>query len=153
MEWFEATTEEKQGLSEEIKNSVIKEGYNLTFNDLKKETGLTIKSIKNDYLYKCEMAKFMSGKSSSVLFFPGVVPFEFSPREIDEDFRNKGVSKGEYCATLLLIKGPSEYSTETLFNQSALNKLKESLKDEDSFENNIKDFEDEFEDSESPFEI
>jgi hypothetical protein len=120
MEFYEANTKEKNQLIKEINNSFIQQGY-LTFQDLKKKTGIKIKDIKN-LLYTLGIAKQMGNKYLSFTYYPVYVPFEKLPNEIEDDLLTNGYCEGKYC--IVVAKEFSEdyasYSTniatDLLFN-------------------------------------
>lgn len=95
MEFYEANIKEKNQLVEEINNNFLQQGY-LTFQDLKKKTGIKIKDIKN-LLYTLGIAKQMGNKYLNFTYYPVYVPFEKLPNEIEDDLYSKGYCEGKYC--------------------------------------------------------
>lgn len=98
MEFYEANTKEKNQLLKEINNNFLQQGY-LTFQDLKKKTGIKIKDIKS-LLYTLGIAKQMGNKYLSFTYYPIYVPFEKLPNEIEDDLFAKGYCEGKYCITV-----------------------------------------------------
>lgn len=98
MEFYNANTKEKNQLLKEINNNFLQQGY-LTFQDLKKKTGIKIKDIKN-LLYTLGIAKQMGNKYLSFTYYPVYVPFEKLPNEIEDDLFAKGFCEGKYCITI-----------------------------------------------------
>ena len=119
MEFYEANTKEKNQLLKEINKNFLQQGY-LTFQDLKKKTGIKIKDIKN-LLYTFMIAKQMGNKYLSFTYYPVYVPFEKLPNEIEDDLFAKGYCEGKYCITIAkeFSKGyayATNISTDLLFN-------------------------------------
>ena len=119
MEFYEANTKEKNQLVKEINNDFLQQGY-LTFQDLKKKTGIKIKDIKS-LLYTLGIAKQMGNKYLSFTYYPIYVPFEKLPNEIEDDLFAKGYCEGKYCIVVAkeFSKGyaySTNISTDLLFN-------------------------------------
>jgi hypothetical protein len=119
MGFYEANTKEKNQLLKEINNNFLQQGY-LTFQDLKKKTGIKIKDIKS-LLYTLGIAKQMGNKYLSFTYYPVYVPFEKLPNEIEDDLFAKGYCEGKYCivAAKEFSKGyaySTNISTDLLFN-------------------------------------
>jgi len=119
MGFYEANTKEKNQLLKEITNSFIQQGY-LTFQDLKKKTGIKIKDIKS-LLYTLGIAKQMGNKYLSFTYYPVYVPHEKLPNEIEDDLFAKGYCEGKYCIVVAkeFSKGyaySTNISTDLLFN-------------------------------------
>ena len=94
-EFCHLSIKEKNQLTEKINNDFLQQGY-LTFQDLKKKTGIKIKDIKN-LLYTLGIAKQMGNKYLSFTYYPVYVPFEKLPNEIEDDLFAKGYCEGKYC--------------------------------------------------------
>lgn len=119
MEFYEAKTQQKNQLLEEINNNFLQQGY-LTFQDLKKKAGIKIKDIKG-LLYTLGIAKQMGNKYLSFTYYPVYVPFEKLPNEIEDDLFTKGYCEGKYCIVVAkeFSKGyayATNIATDLLFN-------------------------------------
>ncbi len=124
--WFLSIEDQTQRI-EEINNELIQKGY-LTFQDLKKKTGIKIKDIQN-LLYPLSIAKQMGNRYLSSIYFPIYVPFEKLPKEIDDDLYTKGYCEGKYC-TVVLKKVAKDFSGFTRINSVNLffvSKVEEAL--------------------------
>lgn len=155
MKWYQATLDEKMELAKGFEDNFKAEGYSLDFSDLKEGSGFKINYIKQKLLYNSGIAKQVGSNFVSIFKYPAFCPFEKDPFKIDDELNTQGYSLGEHCVVFLMEYKRYGYDTywtsKTLFNQKALEKLLKEKEAEAFFEKEG-DLDWGLEDSGDPFE-